>query len=516
MLTQQDIEQINAYGLSSEKVEKQINYFKNGFPSLDIIQPAKIGSGIVKMDAEQEEHYVKQYQDACHSKKIVKFVPASGAATRMFKDLFVFLEKYPLSNVSFEDFIALHGLKSVAALMKDIKKAAFYHELAELYTHDGDDIEKHIADKDYIDIVKKILLPEGLGYGSLPKGLISFHKYPKKARKAAEEQLVEGAMYAVGSSRDVNIHFTVSPEHEVLFDALVRSVRPEVEKEFHIKLDASYSTQKKSTDTIAVDMDNAPFRKDDGSLVFRPGGHGALIENLNTIDADIIFIKNIDNVVPDRLKEPTVVSKQALAGLLLEIQEMTHRYRRVLDMGIMEESMKPLEEFVEGTLCHGLPSAYATSTFEEKKEYMRGFLNRPIRVCGMVKNEGEPGGGPFWVRDIDGSVSLQIVESAQIDLSDPDKKAIFDASTHFNPVDLVCAVRDYQGKKIDLDLYIDHNAGFISKKSMSGKDLKALELPGLWNGAMSRWITVFVEVPIETFNPVKTVNDLLRPAHQGE
>ncbi|MBQ5815403.1 MAG: DUF4301 family protein, partial [Flavobacteriales bacterium] len=318
-----------------------------------------------------------------------------------------------------------------------------------------------------------------------------------------------------GAHREVNLHFTVSAEHEALFEALVRSVKPTLEKDEHITLNASFSQQAKSTDTIAVDMENKPFRKDDGSLVFRPGGHGALIENLNTIDADVIFIKNIDNVVPDSLKKPTITYKEAVAGLLLEMQEAAHRYRRILDMGIEKEAMDSLEKYVEETLCHSLPTAYSQWSDDEKKDYMKAFLSRPMRVCGMVKNEGEPGGGPFWVREADGSVSLQVVESAQIDMNDPDKKAIFDASTHFNPVDLVCAVKDYKGEKIDLTEYIDHMAGFISKKSLSGRDLKALELPGLWNGAMSRWITVFVEVPIETFNPVKTVNDLLRAAHQG-
>ena len=515
MFTPQDLEQMSAHGISREKVEQQIEYFKSGFPALDIVQCATIGKGIVRMDDEQVEKYVKLYQDACHSKKIVKFVPASGAATRMFKDLFVFIEKFPASEMGFEEFTAANKLGSVKSLMEKIRNIAFFPELKAIYEAAGDDIEKHIESGDYLDIARKILLEEGLGYGSLPKGLISFHSYPQKARKAAEEQLAEGVQYAIGAHREVNLHFTVSAEHEALFEALVRSVKPALEKDEHITLNASFSQQAKSTDTIAVDMENKPFRKDDGSLVFRPGGHGALIENLNTIDADVIFIKNIDNVVPDSLKKPTITYKEAVAGLLLEMQETAHRYRHILDMGIDKEAMESLEKYVEDVLCHSLPTAYSSWNDDEKKDYMRAFLSRPMRVCGMVKNEGEPGGGPFWVREKDGSVSLQVVESAQIDMSDPAKKAIFDASTHFNPVDLVCAVKDYKGEKIDLTDYIDHMAGFISHKSLSGRDLKALELPGLWNGAMSRWITVFVEVPIETFNPVKTVNDLLRAAHQG-
>ena len=515
MFTDNDLEQITQRELSPEAVEKQISYFKSGFPPLEITQAASVGNGILRMTPEQVEHYAALYSKESPQKNIVKFVPASGAATRMFKDLFVFVEKFPHSELPQADFIEANGLKSVAALMKNIRSVPFFDELACVYSSAGDDIEKHIEQEDWLDIARKILYPEGLGYGSLPKGLISFHKYPEKARKAAEEQLVEGAMYAAGASRVVKIHYTVSPEHEILFEALVHSARPEIEKEFHVTLEAEFSRQSKSTDTIAVDMDNEPFRDSQGKLVFRPGGHGALIKNLDAIDADVIFIKNIDNVVPDNLKEPTVTYKKVLAGKLLEVQADIQKYLRAFDFETSEENLNHVEEFVEDTLCLHLPDSYHNMDGHDKKEYLIRVLDRPIRVCGMVKNEGEPGGGPFWVRDEDGAVSLQIVESAQIDLSDPEKRAVFENSSHFNPVDLVCAVKSYTGDKFDLTQFVDHNTGFISKKSMEGRDLKALELPGLWNGAMSRWTTIFVEVPAETFNPVKTVNDLLRPAHQG-
>ncbi len=354
---------------------------------------------------------------------------------------------------------------------------------------------------------------KGLNYGQLPKGLLLFHAYADGARTPMEEHLVEAALYAA-SNDEANVHFTVSHEHLPLFRKKVEDCIAKYEAKYDIKINVSFSEQKPSTDTIAVNTDNTPFRNDDGSLLFRPGGHGALIENLNDIDADVVFIKNIDNVVPDRLKGDTVLYKNVLAGVLVENQKRAFEYLELLDSG--NYNHKDLEEiirFVQRDLCCRRADIKELED-AELVSYLRSKLNRPMRVCGVVKNIGEPGGGPFLAYNQDGTVSLQILESSQIDKSNPEYVKMFTEGTHFNPVDLVCATRDYKGNHFHLPDYVDHNTGFISSKSKGGRELKALELPGLWNGAMSDWNTIFVEVPLDTFNPVKTVNDLLRPQHQ--
>jgi len=356
-------------------------------------------------------------------------------------------------------------------------------------------------------VAANMLKAEGLNYGQLPKGLLLFHKYPEGARTPMEEHLVEGALYAA-SNGEAHVHFTVSHEHMELFKQKVAEKADSFAKKYGIKYDITFSEQKPSTDTVAANPDNTPFRNDDGSLLFRPGGHGALIENLNEIDADVIFIKNIDNVVPDRLKPETVEWKQVIAGVLVTLQKQAFEYLKVLDAGATEEQLKEIAKFVSECLC--------TDAKDRKVDasYLREKLNRPMRVCGVVKNVGEPGGGPFLTYNQDGTVSLQILESSQIDTNNEAYMKMFTQGTHFNPVDLVCAVKDYKGQPFDLPQFVDKTTGFISSKSKAGKELKALELPGLWNGAMSNWSTVFVEVPLGTFNPVKTVNDLLRDQHQ--
>lgn len=375
-------------------------------------------------------------------------------------------------------------------------------------------IDELLSANQYKEVVKAMLDKEGLNYGALPKGLLKFHKYANGSRTPLEEHLVEGALYAREKDGTVNIHFTVSTEHRALFEALVNKVVPAYEKEFGVNYNVSFSEQKPSTDTVAANPDNTPFRTKDGDLLFRPGGHGALIENLNDIDADVVFIKNIDNVVPDRLKADTVRYKKLLAGVLVSLQQQVFAYLRKLDSGkyTMDE-LREMLQFVQKKLFTKNPE---TKMLEDTELaiYLRKKLNRPMRVCGMVRNVGEPGGGPFLAYNADGTISLQILESSQIDMNDAEKKAMFEKGTHFNPVDLVCAVKDYQGNAFNLPQYVDPQTGFISHKSKDGKELKALELPGLWNGAMSDWSTVFVEVPLSTFNPVKTVNDLYREQHQ--
>ncbi len=497
-------QQILDQGMDPGTVEQQIQNFKNGFPFLHITGPATPSDGIKVMSDRELRNHIHTYPLKAAEIDVVKFVPASGAASRMFKDLFSFLDGD--GDISKSPF--------VQKFMDKIEKFAFYEDLNEALKKQESSVQDCFDRKDYKSILAALLLDDGLGYGNLPKGLLKFHRYPDERRTPAYEHLIEGVQYAVGTGNTVKIHFTVSPEHEQKFKEEIDSILPDLSKKYGLSFKVSYSTQKKSTDTIAVTMDNEPFREDDGTLLFRPAGHGALLENLNDISADLIFIKNIDNVVPDRLKEETKNYKMAIGGLLLEIQEKVFQALYALDAHIQAETVKAAEEVFTKDLRAKLPSDFHSKSINDQAAFLKGKLNRPIRICGMVKNTGEPGGGPFWVKENDGSQSLQFLETAQIDLDNPESKKHFQAATHFNPVDLVCGTRDYKGREFDLMQFRDMNTGFITEKSKSGRELKALELPGLWNGSMSGWNTLFVEVPLITFNPVKTVNDLLRDEHQ--
>ena len=507
MLTQEDKALLAKKGISEEQIAAQLACFEKGFPFLKLEAAASIGNGIVATSDSERDVYIKAWEayknEGGHV--VTKFVPASGAASRMFKNLFEFLgADYDEPTTDFEK-----------KFFSQIEHFAFYADLNEACRKNaGKDIPGLLAGKDYKAVVANLLEAAGLNYGALPKGLLKFHKYEDGARTPLEEHLVEGALYAAGADGKVNVHFTVSPEHRSLFEQLVGEKAAKYAEKYGVEYHVSFSEQKPSTDTIAADMDNRPFRDNKGHLVFRPGGHGALIENLNDLDSDIVFVKNIDNVVPDRLKADTVTYKQVLAGVLVTLQKKAFDYLRLIDSGqYTHEQIEEMIRFVQQELyCR----KHDIKDLEDGDLilYLKSKLNRPMRVCGMVKNVGEPGGGPFLAYNADGTVSLQILESSQIDMKDPEKKAMFEKGTHFNPVDLVCAIRDYQGRKFDLLRYVDPATGFISYKSKNGKDLKALELPGLWNGSMSDWNTVFVEVPLSTFNPVKTVNDLLREQHQ--
>ena len=505
MLTEQDLKQIKEKGISAEKLENQLEQFKTGFPFLKLEAAAGIGRGIMAPDESSRKQYVNAWEAyKGDGKRVVKFVPASGAASRMFKDMFAFVDApYDVPTTDFEK-----------RYFDNIKKFAFYDALnAACQKNEGKDIEALIAEGNYKAVAANMLKKEGLNYGQLPKGLLLFHKYEEGARTPMEEHLVEGALYAA-SAGEAHVHFTVSHEHMELFKAKVAEKADGYSKKYGIKYDITFSEQKPSTDTIAANADNTPFRNDDGSLLFRPGGHGALIENLNEIDADVIFVKNIDNVVPDRLKGDTVEWKQVIAGVLVTLQQKAFDYLRLLDTGkYTHEQIEEMIRFVQQDLCCRKADIKELED-AELVIYLRKKLNRPMRVCGVVKNVGEPGGGPFLTYNQDGTVSLQILESSQIDKSNTAYMEMFTKGTHFNPVDLVCAVKDYKGEPFNLPEYVDKTTGFISSKSKNGKELKALELPGLWNGAMSDWNTVFVEVPLTTFNPVKTVNDLLREEHQ--
>ena len=442
-----------------------------------MVKAASPGDGIVVLDDAQIERAAARYDAHAPARRIVKFVPASGAATRMFKELFEFLDTGRCSE-------------GVRTTLGGIDRFAFWPELFGLLPRDAD--QRTVAEY----IVRK-----GLAYGAEPKGLVTFHLYPEGGRKAVEEHLAEGAQYAAADGV-VCIHFTVSPEHEAEFRALLAEKLPDYERRFGVRYRIEFSQQQPSTDTIAVNPDNTPFRTDRGRLLFRPAGHGALIENLAQLDADIVFIKNIDNVTTDARRGDTVRYKKALAGLLLELQEEVFARLEALDRG--DDTTEATARFIENRLSVRLPARYDAAL-------LRRLLDRPIRVCGMVRNQGEPGGGPFWVEGDDGTVTLQIVESSQIAPAD---LPLMRGATHFNPVDLVCGLKNYKGERFDLSRYVDPSAGFISSKSYGGRELKAQELPGLWNGAMARWNTVFVDVPVTTFSPVKVVNDLLRPEHQ--
>ncbi len=478
MFTTQDLKQIKDHGLSPETVEQQIRYFKAGFPSLPIIRAASVDDGILRLSDKDLEHAEALYLSKVNRLSIVKFVPASGAATRMFKELFEFVNDDKRGA-------------GIDTLVNNIKEFAFWDELKSIVG------EGEVDDKTLVSAI----VSNGLAYGSKPKGLATFHAYESGNRKAVEEHLVEGATYA-NSNGISKIHFTVSTEHRAGFVELLDEVVSKYEKMYGVKYDISFSEQKPSTDTVAVNPDNTLFRTGEGNLLFRPAGHGALIENLNDIDADLIFIKNIDNVTTDALREDTITYKRALAGILLDLQDGAFECLKALEVGGADLSV--IKEFVEKRLSIKLPAQCDESL-------LRSILDRPIRVCAMVRNEGEPGGGPFWVEDINGVQSLQIAESSQISADDAH---LMESATHFNPADLICGVRNSRGVKFDLPAYVDKSTGFISSKSSEGRSLRAQELPGLWNGSMAKWSTIFVEVPVSTFSPVKVVQDLLREQHQ--
>ncbi|GAA4830390.1 DUF4301 family protein [Algivirga pacifica] len=518
ILSERDKALLKNKGITKETLDAQIKNFQKGFPPMAVVKAAVTTDGILQVSETDKIPYEIKFEECIEGKKLVKFVPASGAATRMFKVAYEFLRKHRGTEVGTDTFQASGDDLDVLELFDGIKKSAFYNDLQELMIRKGKDLDALVEKRAYVEMLEALLENDGMEYGSLPKGLLKFHKYgDEEMRTPVEEHLVEGAMYARDCKGHVNIHFTVSPEHQRKFEYHINRIREKYERRFRTQYNISFSQQKPSTDTVAVDMDNNLFRKEDDELLFRPGGHGALLENVNDLDADIIFIKNIDNVQPDRLKPSLEFNKKVLGGVLLEAQENIFAFLHALDEVQSEEELTSLldeiENFYNENLCTIFPEDYVSKSLSDKKDYVIGKLNRPIRVCGMVENEGEPGGGPFWAKNSDGSVSLQIVESAQLDEENEQVKEIIQQSTHFNPVDIVCAVRDYEGNKFDLLKYRDPNTGFIAIKSRNGLEVKSQELPGLWNGSMSDWNTLFVEVPANTFSPVKKVNDLLRREH---
>ena len=513
-----DIQQINEHGISLEETERQVALFKAARPYLKLTGPCLPGKGIAVFTREERKTLTTLYEKEKQKRSFTKFVPASGAASRMFKVLLGFLNQpgeIEKNTVNRDAQAGKASAEQLLVFMEGVPRFAFFQDLSLALSKNGMIMEELLSKGLFRDIISLLLKEEGLGYAALPKGLLLFHGYPEGNRTAFEEHLVEAVSYACDAANRCALHFTVSPEHLERFQACLKKVGPIHEKQFGIHYELGFSMQKASTDTLAVDLENRPFRLADGRLLFRPGGHGALLENLNDLQGDIVFIKNIDNVVPDYLKGETTAWKKIAGGYLISIQNRIAHYMKELATestasGVLDEAAA----FLEKDLLVAMPPAVETAGPEERKRWIMRRLNRPVRVCGMVKNTGEPGGGPFWVIGKSGETSLQIVETAQIDPDDKEQQAMLAGSTHFNPVDLVCGVRDWRGEPFDLREFVDPDTVFISLKSKDGKELKALEHPGLWNGSMAHWITLFVEVPAITFNPVKTVNDLLRKEHQ--
>jgi hypothetical protein len=517
MFSEKDIQQIESKGITLKKVLSQIERFENGIPFANLIEEATIDNGILRLSDADLEYYRSYFESKKDSISILKFVPASGAATRMFKFLYSFLEEYDLERESINSYINRHKNNDLSLFFIGLEKFPFYHIVQEKLQHTHPNLDALSINEQRLNFIKEMLDTDKLDYGNSPKGLLPFHKYKNKVISTAfEEHLFESALYS-SQGEPTKLHFTISEKHEDRFDNEFKRIEEKVESKTGSKFEIRFSYQKEATDTIAVTPKNKPFRNEDGSLLFRPSGHGALIENLNDLDADIIFIKNIDNVVVNDYKNEVAKYKKVLAGILLEIQKRAFHYLETLESDQLSETkidLVEIAEFLANKMNVKISSEFEKYSLKYQVEYLVEKLNRPIRVCGMVKNEGEPGGGPFWVKDESGIISLQIVESAQINKKSKHQKHILKNATHFNPVDLVCGTKNYKGEKFDLSQFVDAKAAFITMKTKTGKDLKALELPGLWNGSMANWNTIFVEVPLITFNPVKTVNDLLKAPHQ--
>ncbi|MCW4468163.1 DUF4301 family protein [Flavobacterium sp. MFBS3-15] len=507
-----DYAQMAQIGIPVEKVRSQLVIFRNGIGKVQLKKPATLSDGIVDMYDSRAQELAAYFDQRKDSLKLMKFVPASGAASRMFKFVLEFLAGFDAEKETINAYINRREDESLRTFLIGIDKFPFFNEVLAV-TKEREDYSALTKDRRYFGFIKTMLNDSAFDYANKPKGILPFHKYEDFTATPVYEHLKEAAAYA--SSQGVaDVHFTISEEHLDGFLDAIKEAKVRVEAEYGISINISFSYQHKQTDTIAVDIQNRPFRNEDGTLLFRPGGHGALIQNLNGLDADIVFVKNIDNVSLNHI-DAIAFNKKALAGQLIELQEQVFECLRKIEQGdVTGQELRNMFAFAMAKLSVDVPKDIMKFTHEHRLEFARKIFNRPIRVCGMVKNEGEPGGGPFWVKGDDGKLSLQIVESSQIDLENPAQKEILASSTHFNPVDLVCGLKDYKGQRFDLNDFVDPSTGFIVYKNKMGKDLKSYELPGLWNGAMAGWITVFAEVPLTTFSPVKTVNDLLKPAHQ--
>jgi hypothetical protein len=519
LLSDQDIRQIQAHGLTAEQVHQQLHFFARPPRFIRLARAARVHDGIQRIPVADRDGYLSRQAEAARQGRFLKFVPASGGATRMFELLlhyFYHVDQDLPGVIDAELAQGHHRAREFLVFHDCLRQFAFFPELQDLCAASGKTLEDLLAARRYREILFQVLTEAGLHYQDLPKALIKFHAYGGASRTPLEEHLVEAAAYVQDQGANCRLHLTILPRHRQIFQRFLERLQPALEVRLDCHFAVEYSYQHPATDTLAVDGENRPFRDSTGHLVFRPGGHGALLENLQQLQGDLVYIKNIDNVVPDRLKDPTILWKKILGGLLVDLQGEIHRHLGTLRQNSGQGALAHALQFAQERLGLTFPPGIQALPEDLARDHLVRALDRPVRVCGVVQNQGEPGGAPFWIQKADGSLSLQIVEKAQVDLADPEQRAIWETATHFNPVDLVCAIRDDQGLPFDLAKYVDHEAVFISRKSLEGRELKALELPGLWNGAMARWLTVFVEVPISTFNPVKTVFDLLRPEHQPE
>ncbi len=506
-LLDKDLQQLNEKNISKEELESQIARFTQGVPDVEVIKAATIDDGIIRFDDDDFNEFVSFYENK-NNIDVLKFVPASGAATRMFKALHQFLNDVSVDEKEINNKLKQEEFELFVPLFERIDDLAFYADALDIAKRNTPQFEDYSEKEQILIILRHAISEDGLNLGNLPKGLIPFHKYKDQTLTPFEEHLEESKAYAE-KSNEVQLHFTIPEGLDSEFNQILDNYLQN-QNNNRTGFKVNYSTQKPSTDTIAVNEDNSPFRDDSGKLFFRPGGHGALIYNLNQLDADIIFIKNIDNVSKrNKDKADTTTFKKALAGLLLKLKEQLDNYLQLLESGKADEKdIENIKKFMHEKLNIADPA--------EQQEELFKQLNRPLRICGMVINDGAPGGGPFWIKDKDGRVSLQIVETSQMNVKNSAQKSILDSATHFNPVDIVCSIKDHNGKTYDLLNYVNKDRAFIASKSVDGHPIKALERPGLWNGAMEYWHSIFVEVPSSTFNPVKTVVDLLKPAHQDQ
>ncbi|WP_246124782.1 DUF4301 family protein [Algibacter pacificus] len=515
MFSEKDTRQINSKGIALKQVEAQVSRIKNGMTYSNLIAAANIGKGIESYNSYKSQEFIKRFEDKQNELDIVKFVPASGAASRMFKFLFQFLKNFDSNNETIDAYIENKNDKLIKTFVAGLENFPFYTEVltkAKAIYPNYDNFSKSEACTAF---VKTMLDENALNYSFFPKGLLPFHTYNNVAVTAFREHLLESTLYA-SSNNKANLHFTVSEKHHKYFNAELSKIKSELEEKTNTTFNVSFSYQKEETETLALTTDNQIYRNEDGSILFRPAGHGALIENLNDLDHDIVFIKNIDNIVVFEKNKDVSEYKKMLGGVLVEAQERVFNFlKRLDDTDVSEAELLEIAQFITSKMNVSIGDDFDDLASEDKKNYLKTKLNKPIRVCGMVENVGEPGGGPFYVKDKNGDVSLQIVEFAQIDIDNTAQADIVKNASHFNPTDLVCGIKNYKGEKFNLLNYVDPEAAFITMKTQNGTDIQALELPGLWNGSMADWISIFVEVPLNTFSPVKTVNDLLKPEHQG-
>jgi len=497
--TESDLRHLSERGMRLEDVLAHLGIFRAPPPRIRLDRPATVGDGIDALGPDEEEARIALHEAAARKGRISKFIPASGAATRMFRDLLAARASGAVTRET--------APPALRTFVGELPRLALYGDLANVLASRGIDLDERIEAGEYAEILDALLDQEGLRYADLPKGVLRFHRHPQGARTPLEEHLVEAAETARDETGTARLHFTVSPEHRATFHDLLERVRERYERRYGTRYEVTFSEQSPSTDAIAVDLESRPFRDEAGRLLFRPSGHGALLENLHALAADVVLVRNIDNVAPEPSSGATHRWKKILVGHLLDLERDTKTLIRELrrDAAATAKALA----FATRKLHLEPPGSF------DERTWLLDRLRRPLRVCGVVKNTGEPGGGPFWVEGADGGKSLQIVESAQVDPASSEQKSIFARATHFNPVDLACAVRDENGDPYDLRLYVDASAVILTRKSSGGRDLIALERPGLWNGAMAGWNTQFVEVPNATFAPVKTVLDLLRPEHQG-